>query len=282
VVRAEGEVDFRCVNTDCPAKLRESLLHFASRGVMNIEGLGEAVVQQLLDRNLVRSVADLYRLDRTALLSLDREVIRKRKGKPVHKIERLLGPKAAETLLEQIMKSKKAGLARVLMGLGIRFVGEKTAELLAQEFGKIRDLMDANSERLEHVEEVGPRISQTIVEFFALESNRALIDRLDKADVCMEAGNNERSTELTGLTFLLTGTLPTLTRDEVKAKIEGAGGKVVDSVSANTSYVLAGKNPGSKLKKAHDLNIPVLDEAGLLAKLRPETNADTPDGWLFS
>jgi DNA ligase (NAD+) len=138
VVRAEGEVDYRCVNADCPAKLRESLLHFASRGVMNIEGLGEAVVQQLLDRNLVRSVADLYSLTAEQLTSLDR-----------------FAEKSARALLEEIERSKKAGLARVLMGLGIRFVGERTAELLAEEFGSIDALRAATAEELERVEEVG-------------------------------------------------------------------------------------------------------------------------------
>ena len=250
VVRAEGEVDYRCVNADCPAKLRESLLHFASRGVMNIEGLGEAVVQQLLDRNLVCSVADLYSLTAEQLTSLDR-----------------FAEKSARALLEEIARSKKAGLARVLMGLGIRFVGERTAELLAEEFGSIDALRAATAEELERVEEVGPRISQAIREFFAQPANQGLIETLIAAGVEMTAEKKQRSTQLAGMTFVLTGTLPTLTRDEAKARIEAAGGKTAGSVSKKTSYVVAGEEAGSKLDKARELKLQVLDEAGLLALL---------------
>jgi DNA ligase (NAD+) len=248
VVRAEGEVDYRCVNADCPAKLRESLLHFGRREVMNIEGLGEAVVQQLLDRGLVRSVADLYKLTGEQLAGLDR-----------------FAEKSAHTLITEIEGSKRAGLARVLMGLGIRFVGERTAELLAEEFGSIDALAVATAEELERVEEVGPRISQAIVEFFAQPANKALIKSLDKAGVYMKAEKKQRSAQLAGLTFVLTGTLPTLTRDEAKKRIEDAGGKTAGSVSRKTSYVVAGEEAGSKLDKARELNVPVIDEAGLLA-----------------
>jgi DNA ligase (NAD+) len=251
VVRAEGEVDFRCVNADCPAKLRESLLHFASRGVMNIEGLGEAVVQQLLDRGLVHSVADLYSLTSEQLTALDR-----------------FAEKSARSLIEEIDRSKAAGLARVLMGLGIRFVGERTAELLADEFGSIEALRAASAEELERVEEVGPRISQAILEFFAQPANLALIRSLKHAGVNMTSEKKQRSAQLVGLTFVLTGTLPTLTRDEAKARIEAAGGKTAAAVSKKTSYVVAGEEAGSKLDKARELKIPVLDEAGLLAMLQ--------------
>jgi DNA ligase (NAD+) len=284
VVRAEGEVDFRCVNADCPAKLRESLLHFASRGVMNIEGLGEAVVQQLLDRKLVASVADLYQLKEEALLSLEKEVIRvnKKTNEKKKAIERLLGPKAAKTLLDQIENSRHAGLARVLIGLGIRFVGERTAEFLAEEFGDIREIENAAAERLEGVEEVGPRISQAILEFFADKENRDLVKRLADAGVKMTAEKKQRSSQLTGQTFVLTGTLPTLTREEAKARIEAAGGNVVGSVSKKTNYVVAGEEAGSKLEKARELNIPVLNEAELLAKIRSEAIPGTTEGRLFS
>jgi DNA ligase (NAD+) len=250
VVRAEGEVDYRCVNADCPAKLRESLLHFGGRTVMNIEGLGEAVVQQLLERGMVHGVADLYKLTVKQLAGLER-----------------FAEKSATTLVEQIEQSKKAGLARVLMGLGIRFVGERTAELLAQEFGSIDALMAANAEELERVEEVGPRISQAILEFFAQQKNRALVEHLREAGVEMTAEKKQRSTHLAGLTFVLTGTLPTMTRDEAKARIEAAGGKTAGSVSKKTSYLVAGEEAGSKLDKARELKIPVLDEAGLMALL---------------
>jgi DNA ligase (NAD+) len=272
VVRVEGEVDYRCVNADCPAKLRETLLHFGRRGVMNIEGLGEAVVQQLAERQLVRSIADLYKLDKRALSSLEKEVTRTNKatGQEETKIEHLLGPKATDTLLAEINNSKQVGLARVLMGLGIRYVGERTAELLAQEFGSIKELEEAaqtTPERLERVDEVGPRISQAIAEFFALGSNKDLINSLGKAGVNMTAEKKQRSAQLQGLTFVLTGTLPTLTREEAKAKIEAAGGKTAGSVSKKTSYVVAGEEAGSKLDKARELKIPELDEAGLLALL---------------
>jgi DNA ligase (NAD+) len=250
VVRAEGEVDFRCVNADCPAKLRETLLHFASRGVMNIEGLGEAVVQQLADRGLVRSVAGLYTLTEEQLTSLDR-----------------FAEKSARALLTEIKNSKRAGLARVLMGLGIRFVGERTAELLAEEFGSIEALEAATAEELERVEEVGPRISQAILEFFAQPANLALIQSLKDAGVNMTAEKKQRSAHLAGLTFVLTGTLPTLTREEAKTRIEAAGGKTAGSVSKKTSYVVAGEEAGSKLDKARELKVPVVDEAWLLALL---------------
>jgi DNA ligase (NAD+) len=250
VVRAEGEVDYRCVNAACPAKLRESLLHFGRRSVMNIEGLGDAVVQQLLDRGLVHSVADLYTLTEEQLAGLDR-----------------FAEKSARTLIAEIEGSKRAGLARVLMGLGIRFVGERTAELLAEEFGSIEALATATAPELERVEEVGPRISQAILEFVAQPANLALIQRLKDAGVDMTAEKKQRSAHLAGLTFVLTGTLPTLTRDEAKARIEAAGGKTAGSVSKKTSYVVAGEEAGSKLDKALELKVPVIDEAGLLALL---------------
>jgi DNA ligase (NAD+) len=248
VVRQEDEVDYRCVNADCPAKLRETLLHFGSRGVMNIEGLGDAVVAQLMDRGLVRRVADLYNLTDYQLIGLDR-----------------FAEKSARTLLEEIERSKKAGLARVIMGLGIRFVGERTAELLAQEFGSIEALQKATAEELERVEEVGPRISQAIQEFFSRPANEALVVALKEAGVDMTAEKKQRSTQLAGLTFVLTGTLPTLTREEAKRRIEEAGGKTAGSVSKKTSYVVAGEEAGSKLDKALELKVPVIDEAGLLA-----------------
>ena len=269
VVRAEGEVDWRCVNADCPAKLRESLLHFGRREVMNIEGLGDAVVEQLAEKRLVKSVADLYTLEEMALGSLEKEVVRvdKKTQQKVAKKEALLGPKAIKTLLEQIENSKKSGLARVLMGLGIRFVGERTAELLAQEFGSMDALMAASAKDLERVDEVGPRISEAILEFFAQPANRALVDSLRQAGVDMTAEKKQRSAQLAGLTFVLTGTLPTMTREEAKEKIEAAGGKTVGSVSKKTSYVVAGEEAGTKLDNARELGVRVLDEDGLLALL---------------
>jgi DNA ligase (NAD+) len=245
-VREEGEVDYRCVNVDCPALLHGALEHWGSRGVMNIEGLGEVSAAQLLEKGLVRSVADLYKLKLEDLMTLER-----------------WGEKSSRTLLEEIERSKNAGLARVLMGLGIRFVGERTAEAIAQEFGAMDAIMNASAEELERVEEVGPRISQAITDFFARPANRELIEHLTAVGVKMTAEKKQRTSHLAGLTIVLTGTLPNLSRDEAKAMIEAAGGKVAGSVSKKTSYVVAGEEAGSKLEKAQALGVTVLDEAGL-------------------
>jgi len=246
IVRTEGEVDYRCVNVDCPARLTGSLLHFASRGVMNIEGLGEALVTQLLERGLVKSIADLYTLTAEQLLSLER-----------------VGQKSADNLLEEIANSKKAGLDRVLYGLGIRFVGQRTAQLLAEEFGSMEALMAASREDLERVNEVGPRVSEAICEFFDEEKNRDLVHKLEKAGLTMTAERRKKSAQLEGLTFVLTGTLPNLSRDDAKARIESAGGRVSGSVSKKTNYVVAGEEAGSKLDKARELGVQVIDEAAL-------------------
>ena len=249
-VREEGEADYRCVNVDCPALLHGALEHWGSRGVMNIEGLGEVSAAQLLEKGLVHSVADLYKLKLEDLMTLER-----------------WGEKSSRTLLSEIERSKKAGLARVLMGLGIRFVGERTAEAIAQEFGSMDAIMNAGAGELERVEEVGPRISHAIVDFFARPANRTLVEHLQDAGVDMTAEKKQRTAQLAGLTLVLTGTLPTLTRDDAKAIIESAGGKVAGSVSKKTSYVVAGEEAGSKLDKARELGVPVLDEAGLRALL---------------
>ncbi len=251
IKRTEGEADYRCVNIDCPARVAESLLHFAARNVMHIEGLGEAVVAQLLERKLVTGIADIYALDQAKLLSLER-----------------IGKKTADALLAEIARSKQAGLARVLFGLGIRFVGERTAQLLAEEFGTIEALMAASQEELARVNEVGPRVSQAIREFFDEEKNCALVAELRAAGLVLSARKRERSNELAGLTFVITGTLPNLTREEAKEKIESAGGKVAGSVSKKTNYVVAGEEAGSKLEKARQLGVAVLDEPGLLALLK--------------
>jgi DNA ligase (NAD+) len=284
LVKAEGEVDWRCINMSCPARLREELRHFGARGVMNIEGLGDAIVAQLLGQKeadaaeglseeaaaveaaavapgsaavdaagrkaLVRTIADLYRLKKADLLELER-----------------VGEKSAQALLDEIERSKQAGLARVLLGLGIRFVGERTAQLLASHFGSMAALMAAatadNAGQLEQVNEVGPKVAQAIVEFFAEPKNVRLVDALRDAGVAMTAEKKATTTKLEGLTFVLTGTLPTLTREAAKEMIEAAGGKVSGSVSKKTDYVVAGEEAGSKLDKAASLGVAVLDEAGL-------------------
>jgi DNA ligase (NAD+) len=250
VVREEGEVDWRCINVNCPARLRESLLHFAARGVMNIEGLGEAVVNQLTERGFVHNLADIYALDEATLLSLD-----------------LVKHKKAQSLLQQIERSKQAPLERVLLGLGIRFVGERTAQFLADAFGSMDRVMEANAEDLERVPEIGPRISAAILEFFAVQGNRELVEKLRAAGLNFAAEKKKISSKLNGLTFVLTGTLPSLTREDAKNRIEGEGGNVTGSVSKKTNYVVAGTEAGSKLDTAHKLKVPVLDEAGLLQLL---------------
>ena len=248
--KAEGEVDTYCINIDCPARLWQSLLYFSHRGVMNIEGLGESLAQQLLESGLVKSIADLYTLTEEQLLTLER-----------------MGKKSAQSILAEIEKSKQVGLARVVMGLGIPFVGERTAELLASEFGSIEALENATQEDLEKVQEVGPKVAASVHDFFQNEKNRALIARLAELGLKLTAEKKQKTTQLEGLTFVLTGTFPTLSREEAKEKIESAGGKVSGSVSKKTSYVVAGEAAGSKLDKAKELNIQILDEQALIKLL---------------
>jgi DNA ligase (NAD+) len=248
VVRAEGEADHRCVNQKCPAKLRETILHFASRGVMNIDGMGDALVTQLTERGVVKDVADIYKLTKTQLLSLER-----------------MGEKSADNILREIENSKKLPLERVIYGLGIRFVGERTAQFLAEHFGDISALEKTGEEELQQVEEVGPRIAKSIVEFFAEPRNRELVEELRSAGLTLKGKKKERGTKLAGKTFVLTGTLLNYTRDEAKKLIEDAGGKVVGSVSKKTDYVIAGADAGSKLDKAKELGVAVLDENAMRA-----------------
>jgi len=243
VVRTEGEVDYRCVNANCPAKLRETILHFASRGVMNIDGMGDALVTQLTERGLVKNVADIYKLTKADLLSLER-----------------MGDKSAQNILDEIEASKKLPLERVIYGLGIRMVGERTAQFLAEHFGSMEALEQASVEELQNVDEVGPRIAESIVEFFTIPANRKLLDRLGGAGLVFKGKKKERGTKLAGKTFVLTGTLTKYTRDEAKKMIEDAGGKVTGSVSKKTDYVVAGADAGSKLDKAKELGVPVIDE----------------------
>jgi DNA ligase (NAD+) len=246
VVRTEGEVDYRCVNANCPAKLRETILHFASRGVMNIDGMGDALVNQLTERGLVKNVADIYKLTKDDLLSLER-----------------MGDKSAQNILDEIEASKKLPLERVIYGLGIRMVGERTAQFLAEHFGSMEALETASVEELQDVNEVGPRIAESIVEFFSIAANRKLVERLRDAELTLTGHKKQRGTKLAGKTFVLTGTLAHFTRDEAKKMIEDAGGKVTGSVSKKTDYVVAGADAGSKLDKAKELGVAVIDEKQL-------------------
>ena len=247
VVRAEGEVARRCLNTNCPARLKESVRHFASRTVMDIDGMGEALVDQLVETGKVKSVADVYDLTFEQLVGLER-----------------MGEKSARKIVDNIAKSKKQPLWRWLSGLGIPFVGERTAQILARTFGSMDTIQKAGEEELQHAEEVGPKVAQSIRRFLDEPRNRDLLRRLE---LPVEEVRVAPAGKLAGKTFVLTGTLPTMTRDEAKVKIEGAGGKVAGSVSGKTHYVVAGDEAGSKLDKARELDVAILDEKGLIALL---------------
>ena len=217
---------------------------------MNIDGMGDALVNQLTERGMVKDVADIYKLTKANLLSLER-----------------MGDKSAENVLKEIEKSKKLPLERVIDGLGIRFVGERTAQFLAEHFGDINALMNSGEEELQQVEEVGPRITKSIVEFFAEPKNRELVEELRSAGLTLTGKKKERGTKLAGKTFVLTGTLAHYSRDDAKKMIEDAGGKVTGSVSKKTDYVVAGADAGSKLDKAKVLGVRVIDEDEMKALL---------------
>lgn len=252
VVREASEAASRCINTNCPARLKESVLHFASRGVMDIDGMGEALVDQLVDRGLVKSVADIYQITGDELLGLER-----------------MGKKSAQKILDNIAASRERPLPRVLNGLGIPFVGERTAQILADTFGDMDAIAAADMDGLQRAEEVGPKVAHSIRQFFDEPRNRELVERLRSAGLRFTHQRKvKQGGPLDGLTFVLTGTLPNLSRDEAKARIEAAGGKVTGSVSKKTDFVVAGEEAGSKLDKARTLGVPVLSEEDLLEKLR--------------
>ncbi len=248
IVRVEGEAASRCINTNCPARLRESILHWSARGVMDIDGLGWALVNQLVDGGLVKNVADIYKLTADQLMDLER-----------------MGKKSAEKLIGNIDASRKQPLPRILNGLGIPFVGERTAQFLSEEFGDLDKIAAASEDELQKAEEVGPKVAKSIHGFFKESQNRALIERLRQEGFVFTYEKKRKSGgSLAGLTFVLTGTLPTLSREEAKSKIESAGGKVAGSVSRKTDFVVAGEEAGSKLDKARELGIKVIDEAALI------------------
>ncbi len=240
----------RCVYAGCPAQRARAIIHFASKGAMDIEGLGPAVIAQLLEASLISDIADLYTLKKEDVAALDR-----------------MGEKSAENLLAAIEKSRSAGLERLLAAIGIRQVGSTSAAALASRFGTLDALAQASYEELCAVPDVGEITASAIVEYFVSERNRALLSRLRDAGVSFEAKRKQTGDALTGKTVVLTGTLPSLTREEASERIRAAGGKVSSSVSGKTSFVVAGAEAGSKLTKANALGIPVLDEAALLALL---------------
>lgn len=241
----EGEVAYRCVNAACPAKRKESLLHFASRHAMNIDGLGEKIVDQLVEKGLVKDVADLYALKEDDVAALER-----------------MAEKSAQNLLEEIEGSKKSSLARLIYALGIFSVGERTGQLLAQHFSSLEELAAAKEEQLEAVHEVGPKVAASIVEFFSEPANRQLIKKLNKVGVHPTAEKREvKSDKFAGKSFVFTGGLANRSREEAADLVQQHGGKISGSVSKKTDYVVVGTDPGSKYDKAKELGVPILTES---------------------
>jgi DNA ligase (NAD+) len=241
----EGEVAYRCVNVTCPARRKESLLHFAGRHAMNIDGLGDKIVDQLVDDGLVKDPAGLYKLDLKTLAALER-----------------MAEKSAQNLLDEISASKSNSLARLIYALGIRFVGERTAQLLSDHFGSMSKLAEASIDELTEVDEVGPKVAEGVAEFFSESANRKLIEHLRAAGVNMKEERKEpKSAKFAGLTFVFTGTLEHRSREDAEALVASHGGKAGSSVSKKTSYVVVGADPGSKYDKAKSLGVKILDES---------------------
>ena len=247
VVRPEGEAAHRCVNISCPAQIKEHIRHFASRGAMDIEGLGEKVSAQLFDAGLIRDPADLYFLSKEQLMALDRQA-----------------EKSAGNLIDAIAKSKTPPLEKFIYALGIRHVGERTAKLLADHFGSMENLMNATKEDLTAVSEIGPEIAESILEFFHEPKNRDVMKKFARAGVMPRKKEKESSLPLSGQSFVFTGALKSMGRNEAKALVEGLGGTVLSGVTKTTSYVVAGNEPGSKLAKAEAAGITILSEEEFL------------------
>jgi DNA ligase (NAD+) len=242
--RVEGEVAYRCVNSACPAKLKESAQHYASRHAMDIDGLGEKIVDQLVEKGMVKDVADLYSL----------------KVEEVAELERM-AEKSAQNLIDEIQGSKKQPLARLIYALGIQFVGERTGQLLAEQFSSVEELAGATTEQLENVPEVGPKVASSITEFFGEPANRNVIKRLNKAGVRPTAEKRVvKSQKLAGKSFVFTGGLANRSREEAGVLVQQHGGKVSSSVSKKTDYVVVGTDPGSKYDKAKELGVATLTE----------------------
>lgn len=256
VVHLQEEAALRCVNPECPAQSLRNLIHFASRNAMAIDGLGEAVAEQLTARGLVHTVADLYTLTKEDLLTLDK-----------------FKDKSASNLLAAIENSKQNNLDKLVFGLGIRNIGDKAATLLAEQFGTMEALSQATNEEIAAIEGIGGIMAQSVTEFFAKSGTEDLLRRLREAGVNMTWHGQKKGTALAGMTLVVTGTLPTLSRQEAEAMIVQNGGKASSSVSKKTSYVLAGEAAGSKLTKAQSLGIPVIDEATFLRMIA----ADKPE-----
>ena len=244
VIREEGEAATKCTGANCPAQIMRHLIHFCSRDAMDIEGMGPALTEKLLSEGLVKRVSDLYRLKKEELAALEK-----------------MGDKSAENLLVAIENSKQNSLDRLITGLGIPFVGVRAAKLLCSAFPDIDAIIGATEDELCAVNEIGEKMAESIISFFSLEQNRSLIEELRELGMNLKSGNTEPAgTQFANLTFVLTGTLPTMKRDEAAAIIESLGGKVSSSVSKKTSIVLAGEEAGSKLEKAQSLGVRIIDE----------------------
>lgn len=250
VIRTENEAVLRCVNASCPAQVKQRLKHFASKGAFDIDGLGDKLIDQLVDKNLIVSYADIFRIDRYALENLER-----------------MGPKSAKNIISAIDKSKKISLSRFLYALGIRHVGEHIADLIARHLKRLDKMFSVTTEELEAIEGVGPVVAVSMANFFGQDQNRKTVNDLITNGVVVLQENGIKQGPLEGKVFVLTGSLESLTRSEAKKNIESAGGKVVASVSRNTDYLVAGAEPGSKLARARTLGIEVIDEATLLNML---------------
>jgi len=250
VEKREGEVALRCINLQCPAQVKNWLTHFASRGAMDINGLGESLVEQLVDSGLVKTPAELYALKKVEVLGLER-----------------MGEKSADNLIKGIEESKKRPFERVLFGLGIRHVGKGAAILLANEFKTIDALMAARSEEIEQIRDLGPIVGRSVVDYFRSPDTRAIVEQLREAGVTLQQEETGGSNELEGLTFVLTGSMEQMTREEAGEKIRARGGKVSSSVSKSTSYLVAGESAGSKLTKAEELGVTILNEEQFIALL---------------
>ena len=254
-VREEGEADHRCTGgISCPAQRKQALWHFASRRAMNVEGLGDKLVEQLVDSGIVQTLPDLYKLTEQSLAALER-----------------MGQRSARNLLAALERSRQSTLERFLYALGIRHVGESTARDLARHFGALQSVMNASEDELLQVPDIGPIVAHSIRTFFAQPHNREVVQQLREAGITWPEGPAAAQTAqvqtLAGQTFVLTGTLPTLSRDEAKALLEAAGAKVSGSVSKKTSYVVAGEEAGSKLEKAQALGVTVIDKTAMRAML---------------
>ena len=257
VVRKEGEVVLRCPNRNCPAQIKETLRHFVSKGAMNIDGLGEKLITQLIDRGLAKDGADLYSLRYNDLLTLEK-----------------IADKSAQNLIQAIETSKRTSLAKFIYALGIRHVGEHVARIIADHFGDLERLSEATEDDLIAIDEVGPQIAESIVTYFSDESNKRYIERLIAAGMHVAAGPPPLETPIAGKSFVITGSLKTMKRQEAKELLVRKGGRLASSVSGSTDYLIVGESPGSKLKKAQDLNTTILSEDGFLNLIRSAHNGD--------